>query len=60
MARLTKNERAQLLRTAAGTGFPAQPPAVSRPKDYIEFATAAARFARIKKPVRFTGEHWKL
>ena len=27
---------------------------------YIRFATEAAAFCRARKPVRFTGDHWKL
>jgi hypothetical protein len=36
------------------------PPRLLSPKEYVEFATFAARFYRGSKPVRFDGNHWKL
>jgi hypothetical protein len=30
------------------------------PREYLEFATFAARFSRGSKPVRFVGDEWKL
>jgi hypothetical protein len=60
MARLSKSERAQLKAAAERRG--PRPPRVPPlpPRAYLEFATFAARFDRSIKPVRFTGEHWKL
>jgi hypothetical protein len=60
MARLSKIERAQI--KEAVERRPSRPPPlrVVSPRSYIEFATFAARFNRSPKPVRFTGDHWKL
>lgn len=61
MARLSEIEKRQLV--AATKRRPvksAPPPRPMSPREYVEFATFAARFARGSKPVRFVGDEWKL
>ena len=61
MARLSETEKRQLV--AATKRRPAKsapPPRPMSPREYVEFATFAARFARGSKPVRFVGDEWKL
>ena len=61
MARLTETEKRQLV--AATKRRPAKfvpPPRPMSPREYVEFATFAERFARGSKPVRFVGDEWKL
>jgi hypothetical protein len=60
MARLTDIEKAQLLRPFKGTAW-SQPAVAGRSlKSYIEFATFASRFSRVRKPIHFVGTRWKL
>lgn len=61
MARLSDIEKRELI--AATKRHPAKsapPPRSMSPREYVEFATFAARFARGSKPVRFVGAEWKL
>jgi len=61
MARLSDTEKRQLV--AATKRRPAKsppPPRPMSPREYMEFATFAARFARGSKPVRLGGDEWKL
>ncbi len=62
MARLSRTEKRQLIEATKRTVTAARPPAPERlsGRAYVEFATFAARFAAARKPVRFTGDHWKL
>ncbi len=64
MARLTPAEKAALLAGTRPLGStrpaaPAPPPKLS-PREYLDFATQASRLVTTPKPVRFTGEHWRL
>jgi hypothetical protein len=60
MARLTNDEKTQLLRGAAQKA-PSPPRPADRPaRDVLEFATFASSFKSAPKPVRFGGSHWKL
>jgi hypothetical protein len=47
------------LTTASKDRSSARPAAVS-PRAYMEFATFAGKFSRVKKPVRFEGTMWRL
>lgn len=60
MARLTEQEKSQLL--AATRRQSPRPPAVPlRPvQDFVAFATFASAFKSARKPVRFVGDRWKL
>ncbi|MBK5970962.1 hypothetical protein Thiosp_00388 [Thiorhodovibrio litoralis] len=68
MARLTADDRAAFRRlTNKGwvQSLDERSPRVVKPTTearyrYCLWATAAAKFFRGKKPVRFGGEHWKL
>lgn len=61
MARLGNTEKRQLLAAAKRrSAKPAPKVQPLSPRDYIEFATFAARFSFAKKPVRFVGDEWKL
>lgn len=69
MARLSEEEKQTLRamrhvqpqKSEARTGESREPasPALT-PREYVEFATFASRFDRSHKPVRFTGDQWKL
>lgn len=68
MARLSDTDRAAL-RELTARGWVQSPaersPALVAPRleareRYCRWASAAARFYRGSKPVRFVGEHWKL
>ena len=59
MAKLTEAEKADWRRPP--WRMPRSQPVPPRTaREYIEFATLAARFARATKPVRFQGASWKL
>ena len=64
MARLSNTEKRQLVaatkRRSAKPANAAPRPQGLTPRDYVEFATFAARFGRGSKPVRFVGDEWKL
>jgi hypothetical protein len=61
MARLSKSEKAELLRIAkSGSALREPKRAQLSARSYIEFATFASRFARGHKPVHFEGKAWKL
>jgi hypothetical protein len=60
MARLSKTERTQIKEAMERRTLRPPPLRTSSPRCYMEFATFAARFNRSAKPVRFTGQHWKL
>lgn len=60
MARLNKTEQVQLKKAVERRALPQPPVRQVSPRSYMEFAAFAARFDRSAKPVRFTGEHWKL
>jgi hypothetical protein len=61
MARLSSTEKRQwVAATKRRSAPPAPPPRLMSPREYVEFATFAARFSRAKKPVRFVGDEWKL
>lgn len=61
MARLTDREKKQLREaTRNNPPAPAPRPRTMTPREYVEFATFAARFARGTKPVRFSGDRWRL
>ncbi|MBL9201402.1 MAG: hypothetical protein JNL39_12905 [Opitutaceae bacterium] len=61
MARLSEIEKRQLVAaTKHRLAKPAPQPRPMSPREYVEFATFAARFARGGKPVRFVGAEWKL
>jgi hypothetical protein len=61
MARLTDREQLQLIEaTRKNRPAPAPRPRPMTPKEYMEFAAFAARFARGAKPVRFIGDKWRL
>lgn len=68
MARLTDQDREALLgglrqSTAEPPLSPEErfvAPTVEARARYIRFATQASRFFKGEKPVRFTGDHWKL
>ena len=60
MARLSKTEQAQLKKAVAQRSPVPPPPQPMSPRAYIQFATFAARFDRSIKPVRFSGDQWKL
>lgn len=60
MARLTETEKRQLTEAAKRRVEKPPPPRPMSPRAYVEFATWAAKFSRGTKPVRFTGENWKL
>lgn len=55
-----KTERAQLKKAVERRALPPRPARQVSLRSYMEFAAFAARFDRSAKPVRFTGEHWKL
>lgn len=61
MARLSKTEKRQLAaatKRRSAQRAPVAPPL--SPRAYLEFATFAARFGPVAKPVRFSGDEWKL
>lgn len=60
MARLSEREKSQL--KAAARQKAARPAAGSRHpvEQFLAFASFASQFKSAPKPVRFTGEHWKL
>lgn len=69
MARLSSEEKAELLRVAharATLGAPprrgSEPPPrrLLTPREYLEFATFASRLDRSRKPADFSGTNWKL
>lgn len=68
MARLTEADRTALLRLSKSgwtQSAEERSPAVVEQttagrERYCRWATAAAKFYRGRKPVRFVGEHWKL
>jgi hypothetical protein len=60
MARLSEDEKAQLLAAARRKTVRAPKPVARALRDFLEFATFASTFARAAKPVRFGGRHWKL
>jgi len=61
MAKLDNAERRQLqVPPRPGCAAPPPPPALA-PREYMAFATFAARFLRATKPKpTFEGRHWKL
>jgi len=59
MAKLTEAEKADWRRLPWRTPR-TQPGPRRTAREYIEFATFAARFTRATKPVRFHGGFWKL
>jgi hypothetical protein len=68
MARLSEADRAAL-RELTARGWVQAPaerspalvaPTVEARERYCRWATAAARFYKGRKPVRFVGRHWKL
>ncbi|MSU25518.1 MAG: hypothetical protein EXS32_17060 [Opitutus sp.] len=61
MARLSNTEKRQLVaatKRRSAQSAPVLPPL--SPRAYMEFATFAARFGPVTKPVRFVGDEWKL
>lgn len=60
MARLTDIEKAQLLRPFKGAAWSQPAVRLRSLKSYVEFATFASRFSRVRKAVHFVGTHWKL
>lgn len=60
MARLTEQEKKQMLDAARRKTERAPKAAPLLPESFIAFATAASALRPAPKPVRFTGEHWKL
>lgn len=61
MARLSNTEKRQLVAATSRRSAQRAPvtPSLS-PRAYVEFATFAARFGPVAKPVRFVGDKWKL
>jgi len=60
MARLSEQEKSQLLAAARRQAPPPPRVPVRRPDDFLTFATFASSLKPIPKPVRFGGQHWKL
>lgn len=60
MARLTENEKTELLRLARSSPLPRQRPPIVPMPEYLHLVSELAKFAHLPKPVRFTGSHWKL
>jgi len=61
MARLPEIAQRELLEAARlRSSTTATPHRQMSPKEYVEFATFAARLARGKKPVLFSGDRWRL
>lgn len=61
MARLTDTEEAQWREAARKrASAPAPRPRRMTAKEYLEFATFAAAFTRGRKPVKFSGDRWRL
>lgn len=60
MARLTKQEKMQLLDAAARKEPRAPQLPAASPAQFVAFATFASGFKSTPKPVRFGGSHWKL
>ncbi|MEX1115005.1 MAG: hypothetical protein WEB53_07130 [Akkermansiaceae bacterium] len=60
MAKLTENEKAELLRLARSLPLPRQRPPIVPMSEYLHLVSELAKLAHSPKPVRFTGSHWKL
>jgi hypothetical protein len=66
MARLSETDRITLSQGKPWAELPEQrSPGIVEPTPeararYLRWATEAAKFYKGTKPVRFTGEHWKL
>ncbi|MBJ7396884.1 MAG: hypothetical protein JHC76_12670 [Akkermansiaceae bacterium] len=60
MARLTENEKTELLRLARSLPLPRQRPPIVPMSEYLLLVSELAKLAHPPKPVGFTGSHWKL
>ena len=61
MASLSNTEKRQLAAATKRRSAQRAPVATPlSPRAYVEFATFAARFGPVTKPVRFVGNAWKL
>lgn len=61
MARFTDTEEAQWREAARQRPAAPEPrPRRMTAKEYLDFVTFAAAFTRGKKPVKFSGDRWRL
>lgn len=60
MARLTEQEKEELLRVSRLAPLPALPPPTLPLADYLRLLELLGRRPHPAKPVRFIGSHWKL
>jgi hypothetical protein len=60
MARLSDQEKGQLLAAARRKVSPPPPVPVRPADDFLAFASFASSLKPVPKPVRFGGAHWKL
>jgi hypothetical protein len=60
MARLTENEKTELLRLARILPLPRQRPPTVPMFEYLLLVSELTKLPHPPKPVRFSGSHWKL
>ena len=60
MAKLTEEEKSVFLELARGAPLPQQRPPDLPISDYLRLIGDLAKLPHPPKPVRFSGQHWKL
>jgi hypothetical protein len=60
MARLTEEEKSAFLALARSVPLPHQRPPILPIADYLRLISHLAQLPHPPKPVRFSGQHWKL
>jgi hypothetical protein len=60
MARLSEQEKQQILQATRQRSSASQPKKLLPSKEYFEFLEFVNKFLLQEKPVNFSGQHWKL